>query len=223
MTTETFGDALTRFVAAPVRVQTYKRLVYLLLAFPLGIAYFVGFTTGASMGVGLLITWVGIPILLATLIAATAVSGLEAYLSRTLLDRDIPLPAAFERPSEWSLAAPEGGYLAALWRFLLEPTTWTSVAVVLLKFLYGIVAFVATVTAGSLVLTLLSAPWLYDSPDTSYRIGQYVVDTLPEALAAFGVGVVGLFVALNALNVLADLGGVVTEQLLRVGREATEA
>ena len=215
MTTNTIGDALTRFVTAPIRVQTYKRLAYLLLAFPLGMAYFVGFTAGASTGIGLLVTLLGVPILLMTLLAATAASGLEAYLARALLDRDVPNPAVLEHLDGQSLTDPDGGYLAAAQRLLAEPTTWTNIAVVPLKFLYGIAAFVTTVTAGSVVVALLSAPLVYDSPTTSYQVGRYAVDTLPEALVAFGVGAVGLVVALNLLNALAEVGGVVTEQLLR--------
>ncbi|ESS05136.1 MAG: putative sensor, partial [uncultured archaeon A07HR67] len=135
ITTNTIGDALTRFVTAPIRVQTYKRLAYLLLAFPLGMAYFVGFTAGASTGIGLLVTLLGVPILLVTLLAATAASGLEAYLARALLDRDVPNPAVLEHLDERSLTDPDGGYLAGIKRLLAEPTTWTNIAVVPLKFL----------------------------------------------------------------------------------------
>lgn len=223
METKALGDALIRFVAAPIRAQTYKRLAYLLLAFPLGMAYFVGFTAGASTGIGLLVTLLGVPILLVTLLAATAASGLEAYLARALLDRDVPNPAVLEQADERSLTDPDGGYLAAVQRLLAEPTTWTSVAMVLLKFLYGIAAFVATVTAGSVVVALLSAPVAYDSRTASYQVGRYVVDTLPEALVAFGVGVVGLVVALNLLNALAEVGGIVTERLLRTDWRRTDA
>ena len=221
--TKALGDALIRFVAAPIRVQTYKRLAYLLLAFPLGMAYFVGFTAGASTGIGLLVTLLGVPILLVTLLAATAASGLEAYLARALLDRDVPNPAVLEQVDERSLTDSDGGYLAAIQRLLAEPTTRTSVAMVLLKFLYGIAAFVATVTAGSVVVALLSAPVAYDSRTASYQVGRYVVDTLPEALVAFGVGVVGLVVALNLLNALAEVGGIVTERLLQTDWRRTDA
>ena len=221
--TKALGDALIRFVTAPIRAQTYKRLAYLLLAFPLGMAYFVGFTAGASTGIGLLVTLLGVPILLVTLLAATAASGLEAYLARALLDRDVPNPAVLEQVDERSLTDSDGGYLAAIQRLLAEPTTRTSVAMVLLKFLYGIAAFVATVTAGSVVVALLSAPVAYDSRTASYQVGRYVVDTLPEALVAFGVGVVGLVVALNLLNALAEVGGIVTERLLRTDWRRTDA
>ena len=45
--------------------QTWKNLIYLLLAFPLGIAYFVISVTGLAAGVPLMIIWIGFFILFA--------------------------------------------------------------------------------------------------------------------------------------------------------------
>jgi signal transduction histidine kinase len=50
---------------------------YLLLSFPLAIASFVVIVTGLSLGAGLLITLVGIPVLLATLYAARGFAAVE--------------------------------------------------------------------------------------------------------------------------------------------------
>ena len=206
-------DALHRFVTAPIRASTYKRLVYLLLAFPLGVAYFVVFTTASSLGIGTAFTVVGIPILIGTLVATTGAARLEARLAEELLDRE----TAYPRPLRRSLDT-DDGYLAAVRRFLAEPTTWTSVAVVLLKFLYGLAAFVVTVTGSAVIVAMLAAPAVYDDPQVSYRIGSYVVATLPEALGVAGLGVVGFWVVCNVCNVLATAGGVLTDALLSVGR-----
>lgn len=219
-TTDSVGDIITEFVTAPVRPATYKRLAYLLLAFPLGIAYFVGLTAGASTGIGMAVTIVGVPILIATLVGSRVASKIEAYLARSLLNRRVPAPAALEQDGEWSFTDPDDGYLNTLKSFLTATDTWTSVGVVFIKFLYGHVAFVATVTAGSLVVTLLAAPFVYDSAGVTYQFGSYVIDTFPESMALFGTGVVGLFVALNLLNRLADLGGLLTERVLCLGRSA---
>jgi len=215
--TTTLSDAARTFLTAPVRVQTYKRLIYLLLAFPLGLAYFVGFTTGSSMGLSLLVTLVGLPLLLATLAGATAAAGLEAALARTLLDRETPTPPLLSRPDEWGVD--ESGYTAAVRRFLGEPTTWTSVALVPLKFVFGLLAFVVVVVGGTTVTMLLFAPVLYDSPAGSYRVGSYVVSSFPTALALSGLGLVGVLVVCNAWNALAAVGGALTDALLSVDRE----
>ncbi|MBB6646542.1 sensor domain-containing protein [Halobellus ruber] len=208
-------DALHRFVTAPIRASTYKRLVYLLLAFPLGLAYFVVFTTASSLGVGLAFTVVGIPILVGTLIATTAAARLEARLAERLLGRETAHPRSLRRSLDT-----DDGYVAALRRFLAAPTTWTSVAVVLLKFLYGLAAFVITVTGSTMVVAMLAAPAVYDDPNVSYRIGGLVVSTLPEALAVAGLGAIGVWVVCNVCNALATAGGMMTDVLLSVGREA---
>ncbi|MEZ3164929.1 sensor domain-containing protein [Halorubrum sp. RMP-47] len=177
--------------------------------------YFVAFTTVSSLGVGLAFTIVGIPILIGTLIATTGTARLEARLAEELLGRQ----TAYPRPLRQSLNT-DDEYVVALRRFLAEPTTWISVAVVLLKFLYELAAFVVTVVGSVLVVTMLAAPVVYDDPQVSYRIGKFVVSTLPEALAVAGLGVVGFWVICNVYNALATAGGIITDALLSVGREA---
>jgi hypothetical protein len=49
-----FLERSRRYLGAPVRLQTYRNLLYLALAFPLGLLYLVGFVTAAALGVGLL-------------------------------------------------------------------------------------------------------------------------------------------------------------------------
>lgn len=210
----TAGDTLQQFVTAPVRTATYKRLLYLLLAFPLGVAYFVAFTTGSSLGLGLAFTLVGLPVLLVTLVATTGAAGLEARLATVLLDQEVATP-----PSPRETLDSDDGYLAAVWRFATEPTTWASVAVVLLKFVYGIVAFVVTITGTALVGTLLAAPFVYDDPGANYQFGQYAVSTLPEAIGVAAVGVAGIWILCNVINVVAAAGGLMTDAFLSVGRE----
>ena len=51
------------FLGVLIDPQSYVNILYLLLSFPLGIAYFVFLVTGISLGFGLLIIWVGVPIL----------------------------------------------------------------------------------------------------------------------------------------------------------------
>ena len=208
-------DVLRQFVTAPVRVSTYKRLVYLLLAFPLGMAYFVAFTTASSLGIGLAFTLVGIPLLVLTLLAATGAAELEARLAGVLLGQKTARPRSLQA----SLDTDEG-YAVALRRLLTEPTTWTSVAVVLLKFIYGLAAFIITITGSAIVLTMLSAPVVYDNPEVSYQVGSYVISTLPEALGVAGLGTIGLWVICNVFNVLAAAGGMMTDALLSVGQGA---
>ena len=217
MESTTFGEGLRRFLAAPVRARTYKRLVYLLLAAPLGVVYLVGFTAGSSTGLSLAVTLVGVPILLATLVATTAAAGLEAGLSRALLDRETPTPRLLSSPRTWAVDPRSDGYLAAIRHFVTEPTTWTSVGLVLLKFLFGLAAFVVVTVGGVTTTALLATPVLYDDPTFGYQFGSYVVRTMPAAVALSGLGLVGFVVFCNVCNALAAAGGALTDALLSVG------
>ncbi|MFC6975907.1 sensor domain-containing protein [Halomicroarcula sp. GCM10025709] len=208
---------LGQFVRVPFEGATYRRLVYLLLAGPLGLAYFVGTTTGVSTGLGLSVTLIGLPILGLTLLAVTGAAWLEAQLSRVLLDQETATPTALSTLHD-AIDDPDTGVVGACTAFLVDATAWTSLAVVLLKSVFGLVAFVAVVTAGSVVGSLLVAPLVYDAPGMAYQTGSYTVTTLSGALGLAGLGVVLGLVSLHVLNALADLGGYLTDALLSIER-----
>ena len=44
---------LIRFLRAPIEARSYTNLLFLALAFPLGLAYFIFLTVGLALGVGL--------------------------------------------------------------------------------------------------------------------------------------------------------------------------
>ena len=216
-----FIDVLGQFVAVLFDSDTYKRLLYLLLACPLALVYGIGTMVGFSLGIGLAVTVIGVPILLVTLLAVTSAAQLEAYLSRICLGRKSSPPRALTG-LRMDLNDSDVGSLRALKRFLAEPSTWTSLGLVAVKSVFGLVAFVVLVTVTTVVATLVAAPVLYDNPEFVYQVATYSVDTFPEAvgLAAVG-GVLGL-VALHILNAFADLGGYLTESLLTVGTPSEE-
>jgi hypothetical protein len=206
------GAALRGFLGVPFRPQTYRNLAYLALAFPLGLAYFVGVSVGLSVGVGLAVTLVGIPLLVLTLAAAAGLAGFEARLASWLVGVDATPPAALDGMDE-SFDGLDG-LLDAARHLLTTPTTWTGLLLVLLKLAFGTVAFAALVTAGTLAGVLLAAPLLYDAPGVAYTAGTLAVDTLGEALAAAGLGVLVVLVSLHLLNGLARFGAVTTAFLL---------
>ena len=216
--TETLDSELSprRIVTAPLRARTYLNLIYLVLAFPLGLAYFVGVVTGLSTGVGMVITLVGIPLLIATVLGATIVAAFEARLATHLVGVDVPLPEAVR---DGFLTDEDDGVLEALKRLLTAPTTWTSVLLLVVKFVYGVVAFTLLVTVGAVVATLLAAPLAYDQPGVTYQFGAYTVETLPVALVLSGTGVVLTVLALSLFNLLAIGGGLLNAALLDVDLE----
>ncbi len=130
-------ESLRTVLAAPLRRQTYKNITYLALAAVLGQLYFVGFVTGASLGVGLLITLLGLPILVGTLAATTGVASLEARVAGWLVGVDIPEPAFISKTSiRDGLVLPGDGFLDAVVSLVTARSTWLSVGLVAVKFVF---------------------------------------------------------------------------------------
>lgn len=233
MTTNDSTSLLRRAVDVPFRAQTYRNLLYLGLAFPLGICYFVLFVTGLSLGVGLLIVWVGLPILLLTLVGAAAAAGIEVTLARELVGVEAELPSVLREATVGDrVVLPGDGFLDAVRTLVTAPTTWTSVLLVLAKFAFGIAAFVALTTVLAVSTGLTAAPLLYDNPGVqvglvgsadvgSYTLGPVVIETLPAALGVSVLGVLSLFVGLHLLNLLARIHATYTALLLGIGSDDT--
>jgi len=87
--------------------RTYLRILYLLLAFPLGTLYFTVIVTGLSVGVGLAIAIVGFLILILTLLVWLVFARVERELAIYLLGAHIrpmfvPDPTPCRRGSDCS-------------------------------------------------------------------------------------------------------------------------
>ena len=78
------------FFDVVAKPKTWRNVGYLLLAFPLGIFYFVFLVTGLSLGFGLFITLLGIPILVGVLAAAYGMGEFERTTTNLLLDQNTP-------------------------------------------------------------------------------------------------------------------------------------
>jgi len=177
--------------------QTYLNLLYLLLAFPLGIAYFVFLVTGLSLGAGLLIVFIGIPILMAVLLACRGLGAFERLLARIMLNVSIPPPPPAQ-PSE-------PGFLGALKGMFRDTVTWKSLGYLLLKFPFGIAAFSVLVTSFSISVALVLAPLTYRTMPLDFCLWQ--VDTKDEAAICCMVGVILLMLSFQLVNGLAYLWG----------------
>jgi Putative sensor len=76
------GETTVSWLLAPyAERRTYQILLYLVLGLPLGVFEFVLLVTGFSLGLGLLITLLGIPILIGTLLVAHALATFERRLA----------------------------------------------------------------------------------------------------------------------------------------------
>ncbi len=141
---------MTRFAKQPPFTNT---LLYLLLSLPLGVIYFVVVVTGLAVSAGTLIIWIGIPILLISLLVARGMAEVE----RQLIGRLLRWPL----PTRTSIPQPKQSFLQRLGRLLRDPGTWTTLLYMLLKLPIGIVSFVLAVTLPLVALALTALPLAY--------------------------------------------------------------
>ncbi|MGZ3585147.1 MAG: sensor histidine kinase [Ktedonobacterales bacterium] len=134
------------------RRQSYMNMLYLLMAFPLGLLYFLMFVIGFSVGTGLAFIGVGLLILLAMLGGAWWLGGFERELTMWWLDITI---APMRREQAETLRLTLWQRTTALLR---NRITWTSLLYLLVKFPFGTLAFSIVFTLIALTAALLCAP-----------------------------------------------------------------
>jgi signal transduction histidine kinase len=186
--------------------RTYGRIGYMLLAGMLGVVEFTFLVTALSLGVGLAVTLIGIPILIGCVYAWGWLAELERRAIGALTGTPIPSPY---RP------LPEGGWWERLRARLADPATWKDLAFLFLQFPIGLVSFiVATVVLGA-GLQLLTVPlWYWAVPGSVELLGAFDADTLPEALAFAPLGAIVLVLGIPALGRLGRAYGAYAQVLL---------
>lgn len=172
--------------------QSYLNMVYLLAAFPLGTFYFVFLVTGLSLGVGLSITLLGIPVLGVVFAATRALCALERRIANVVLKAEIPSTSERE---------PVSGLWNQFKALLKDRTTWTGMLYLFIKFPLGIITFTVTVAFISASLALISTPTVYPFVDIDFVFWQ--VTTWQGTLIFTLFGIMLLFVSFHLLNGLA--------------------
>lgn len=126
----------------PTRPNLLQRLLrdsaYTLTALPIGILTFIVAVTGISAGVGLFIVWVGLPVLVGTVLLSRAFAHLERLRLRSLLDRHAPLPTYLK-------AEPGASVLRRLFTPLRDPQSWLDTSWGIVGFVTGLFAFLVTI------------------------------------------------------------------------------
>ncbi len=150
---------LWRYYSMLWHPSTWRSVAYLLAGLPLGIIWFVYTVTMLATGVALVVVWVGIPLIVATLASMRAIGAGERALANRLIDANIktPLPRrmgatgahAASAPVRWSLAVVADGHA---WRVAL----WTVMRSALGPFGF-VTALLAVVMPLAFVLALAQA------------------------------------------------------------------
>ena len=176
-----------RWLLAPyTERRTYRILLYLVIGFPLGVIDFVFVVTGLSLGLGLFITLLGIPVLVATLLVAHSLAIFERRLAWSLLDAPMP------RLSLHRGTGP-GFFWARLRALVASPRTLREVAFLLLRLPLGIVGFVIAASIVGLMLQGFVQPILV-AAGLETNIGSWTIDTFGESLVYIPVSVLFLLV-----------------------------
>lgn len=126
--------------------QTRMNTLYLLVAFPLGLLYFIILIVGLTVGVATLIVWIGIPILLLTLLGWWSLARFERNLAMGWLHVSIPPMSLSDetKKTRWE----------RLRAHLNNRVTWKSLIYLLLKFPLGTFSCYLALTLLILMLSL---------------------------------------------------------------------
>lgn len=201
------------FFKAIGKSQTYLNMFYLLISFPLGILYFVFIVTGISLGLGLFITWFGIPILIGTMYIWVNFGHLERKLASVLLNIKIPYLYVKEAKTK--------SFWEKLKKRIKDSNTWKDFAYLMIKFPLGIVSFVVLVTLISITLSFIAFPFVYYLVDTGIINMTFCSGTwcslynYPTAIFIGIIGIFMIFVSLAIFNGLAYLSGLLAKEMLK--------
>lgn len=168
-------EYVRRFFAVPFRRQTYRNLAYLLLAFPLGLGYFVFAVVGFTVGLGLLILLIGALILGLTIVFGLALASVDRLMTNWILGTDITGRTELDGETR-------GARLKSL---ALDRRTWTALLYLPVKFGLGLVGLIVIFVGFSTAGAMLMVPIYYNRP------GLYVgvlTDRAPEITQTLHLG-----------------------------------
>jgi signal transduction histidine kinase len=168
--------------------SAWRSNLYLLLALPIGLVTFTWLVTMISLGVGTLIIWVGVPILVATFASTRGLAALERRRAGWLLGESIASPY---------LPPQRRGMIGAIRAALADAAIWKDLLWLMLVLpVLGLVGFTLAVTVwGTALGTLFLPAWYWASSDRGVDFGLFTVDTLDEAWLGIPAGLLMIVVA----------------------------
>ncbi|MCC0096588.1 sensor domain-containing protein [Streptomyces flavotricini] len=135
-----------RVLRAPVEGRAWREFGYLVLGLPLSLLYFSLAITGVSLGAGLLVTFLGIPVLAGVLAMCRGFGRVERGRARAMLGLDIAEPAP--------VRARKRGPLAAMGALLKSGSAWRHA-------LYAVIHLPWAVFAFTLALVFWAYGWAF--------------------------------------------------------------
>lgn len=147
--------------------RTYGSIVYMLLALPLGIAYFTFVTVGLSLSLGLMILIIGIFVAIAFMAMTRGISVVEGFITGALLGAKIPHRDGGDADDLAEFTDSEGddeqesksGFWQATKRMFTDLRTYSSMLYMALMLPLGIGYFTIAVTGFVTSIAFMLAPF----------------------------------------------------------------
>ncbi|OEV03519.1 histidine kinase, partial [Streptomyces oceani] len=135
---------------APLTAQTWREVAHLLSNMPIGIIGFVYVAVAASVGGGLSLTVIGLPLLTLGLLGCRLFGRLERSRARALLGVRV------EEPSP--VHVPNPGLFSWLWAHLTDSVAWRHALYAFIRLPWGVLTFYVALTG--LLVGWLVLPWV---------------------------------------------------------------
>ena len=142
---------------APFEARSWREFGYVLLSLPISIVLFVYAVTMVSLGAGLLVTFLGIPVLAAGLAGCRGFGALERARARGLLDLEVADPEPLRMRGS--------GFMAWIGAVLKSGTSWRSLLYAVLHLPWATFSFVVALNVWAYGWALLTYPlWFWVFP-----------------------------------------------------------
>ncbi|MFG3100199.1 sensor histidine kinase [Streptomyces sp. NPDC048182] len=142
---------------APFEGRAWRELTYVLLGLPVGIALFTYAVTMVSLGAGLLVTFLGVPVLAGALAGCRAVGAVERTRARALLGLDVAAPEP--------LRARKAGAMGWIGAVLKSGASWRALLYAVVQFPWSVFSFVVGLTFFTTGWSMLTYPlWFWVFP-----------------------------------------------------------
>ncbi len=188
------GSLPRRFVGVVARKRTYANLLYLLLAFPLGLIYGWLLSFGFLVGTLTAILGVGVLVLAATIGGTRLIARFERWLANALLGTGLRAPT--------DRSAADGAW-GTVRSYVDAPSTWRALGFAYLKFSVGIAGvflIFLLASAFQFVTAPFRYPFVVDVGEVNGEPVGWHVATQTEALALVPLGLLSGLVLLHVVN-----------------------
>ncbi|MFI9342709.1 sensor histidine kinase [Streptomyces sp. NPDC052773] len=141
---------------APFEPRAWREFAYVLLGLPIGVLLFTYAVTMLSLGAGLLVTFLGVPVLAAGLAGCRGLGALERTRARALLGMKVADPEP--------LRVRKSGLWAWMGAVLKSGTSWRHLLYAVLHFPWAVFSFAVAVSFWTYGWALLTYPlwfWLF--------------------------------------------------------------